>query len=282
MGKTQPMLDCLMTGYNVSSAHGYPSESHTMNVEQVLTDKVWSRIMAGRTAPPNVPEPWRSLFAPLLQDRGEKPWLIGQLGQSLDGRIATPTGHSHYINGQPAIRHLHCVRALVDAVVVGIGTVLADDPQLTVRHVKGPDPARVVIDTKGRLPSSAKLLRDDGCRRVIVTDCANETAWPHGVEILRIPRGPDGQLDPVAITHGLSALGFRRILVEGGMMTLSAFLARGCLDRLHVAIAPVILGSGPVGMSLPPIDRVDQGIRPATSVYRLGQDLLIDCDLSPS
>lgn len=251
-----------------------------MNVEQILTDQVWSRIMAGRL--PSVPEPWRALFAPLLQDRGEKPWLIGQLGQSLDGRIATPTGHSHYINGQAAIRHLHCIRALVDAVVVGIGTVTADDPQLTVRHVKGANPARVVIDPRGRLPRDAKLLRDDGSRRVIVTDGDNGIAVASGIEILRIARGPDGQLDPLAITHGLSALGFRRILVEGGKTTLSAFLARGCLDRLHVAIAPVILGSGPVGMSLPPIERVDQGLRPATSVYRLGQDVLIDCDLSAS
>ena len=277
------MLDCLMTGYNVSSIHRHPLPSHAMNAEQVLTDQIWSRIMATRNDRPlSVPEPWRTLFAPLLQDRGEKPWLIGQLGQSLDGRIATPTGQSHYINGQLAIRHLHCIRALVDAVVVGIGTVLADDPQLTVRHVKGPNPARVVIDSKGRLPTQAKMLRDDGCRRVIVTDCDNDVAAVTGVEILRIPRGPNGQLDPLAITHGLSALGFRRVLVEGGMATLSAFLARGCLDRLHVAIAPIILGSGPVGMSLPPIERVDQGIRPATSVYRLGQDLLIDCDLSAS
>lgn len=254
-----------------------------MNVEQVLTDKVWSRIMAARNGRSlSVPEPWQSLFTPLLQDRGEKLWLIGQLGQSLDGRIATPTGHSHYINGKLAIRHLHCIRALADAVVVGIGTVLADDPQLTVRHVKGANPARVVIDPRGRLPRDARLLRNDGSRRVIVTDCDNDIVTPPGVEILRIARGPEGQIDPLAITHGLSGLGFRRVLVEGGMTTLSAFLSRGCLDRLHVAIAPVILGSGPVGMSLPPIERVDQGLRPATSVYRLGQDVLIDCDLNAS
>lgn len=254
-----------------------------MTVEKVLTDQIWSRITAARTDPmSSIPEPWHSLFAPLLQDRGDRPWLIGQVGQSLDGRIATPTGHSHYINGQSAIRHLHCIRALVDAVVVGIGTVLADDPQLTVRLVKGANPARVVIDPRGRLPRDAKLLRDDGSRRVIVTDCDSDIIAPPRVEILRIARGEKGQFDPLAITHGLSGLGFRRVLVEGGMTTLSAFLARGCLDRLHVAIAPVILGSGPVGMSLPPIERVDQGLRPATSVYRLGQDVLIDCDLNAS
>jgi riboflavin biosynthesis pyrimidine reductase len=149
-----------------------------------------------------------------------------------------------------------------------------------VRHVKGPNPARVVIDPKGRVPHQAKMLRDDGCRRVIVTDSANDVTPPAGVELLRLPRRSDGQFDPVAITHGLSALGFRRILVEGGRTTLSAFLTNGCLDRLHIAIAPVILGSGPVGVSLPPIERVDQGISPATSIYRLGRDVLIDCDLT--
>ena len=252
-----------------------------MDTERVITDKAWSRIIAARgNRTLDIAEPWRSLFAPLVRQDGDRPWVIGQLGQSLDGRIATPTGHSHYINGKPAIIHLHRLRALVDAVVVGIGTVLADDPQLTVRHVTGSNPARVVIDTKGRLPTDAKLLHDDGCRRVIVTESDTELHAAPGAEILRIPRGPTGQLDPVAIVHGLHALGFQRILVEGGMTTVSAFLASRCLDRLHIAIAPIILGSGPVGMALPAIDRVDEGLRPATSVYRLGQDLLIDCDLT--
>jgi diaminohydroxyphosphoribosylaminopyrimidine deaminase/5-amino-6-(5-phosphoribosylamino)uracil reductase len=252
-----------------------------MDTERVITDKAWSRIIAARgNRTLDIAEPWRSLFAPLVRQDGDRPWVIGQLGQSLDGRIATPTGHSHYINGKPAIIHLHRLRALVDAVVVGIGTVLADDPQLTVRHVTGSNPARVVIDTKGRLPTDAKLLHDDGCRRVIVTESDTELHAAPGAEILRIPRGPTGQLDPVAIIHGLHALGFQRILVEGGMTTVSAFLASRCLDRLHIAIAPIILGSGPVGMSLPAIERVDQCLRPATFVYRLGQDLLIDCDLA--
>lgn len=252
-----------------------------MDTERVITDKAWSRIMAARrNRALTIAEPWRSLFAPLARPDGERPWVIGQLGQSLDGRIATPTGHSHYINGRQAIVHLHRLRALVDAVVVGIGTALADDPQLTVRHVSGPSPARAVIDTKGRLPADAKLLRDDGCRRVIVTESNTEIRPARGVEILRIPRGPTGQLDPVAIIHGLHALGFQRILVEGGMTTVSAFLASRCLDRLHIAIAPIILGSGPVGLLLPAIDRLDECLRPATSVYRLGEDLLIDCDLT--
>lgn len=252
-----------------------------MDADGCIPDKTWSRILAARAGEElRIVEPWRSLFSPLVRAPSGRPWLIGQLGQSLDGRIATPTGRSHYINGAEAIRHLHRLRALVDAVVVGIGTVLTDDPQLTVRHVEGASPARVVIDPRGRLPQTAKLLSDNGCRRVIVTDADTEIDRRAGIELLRIPRGAREQIDPVAILHGLSGLGFQRILVEGGMTTLSAFLAGRCLDRLHIAIAPLILGSGPVGMTMPPIDRLDQGLRPATAVYRLGSDLLIDCDLT--
>ena len=91
--------------------------------------------------------------------------VVGQFGQSIDGRIATVTGHSKYINGTAGLAHLHRLRALVDAVVVGIGTAVADDPQLTVRRVAGPSPARVVIDPSGRLPATARLLAEDGIRR---------------------------------------------------------------------------------------------------------------------
>ena len=251
-----------------------------MNSEKVLTAKVWSRIIAGRGhGKLKVAEPWNALFAPLVAKR-RRPFVIGQLGQSLDGRIATPSGHSHYINGRAALRHLHCLRALVDGVVVGIGTALADDPQLTVRQVVGPSPARVVIDPNGRLPATAKLLRPDGCRRIVVIASDGEAPPVAGVEVLRIARNPTGEIDPSAIVEGLSALGLERLLVEGGMTTVSGFLARGCLDRLHLAISPLIIGSGPVGLSLPPIDKLSEALRPPANVYRLGADLLVDCDLS--
>src|SRR6202142_3907459 len=102
---------------------------------------------------------WR-LYAPVAGGQADPAYVIGQLGQSLDGRIATPTGRSHYINGPEAIRHLHRLRALVDAVIVGAGTVIADDPRLTVRLVEGPSPARVAIDPTGRLPATARIFAD--------------------------------------------------------------------------------------------------------------------------
>src|SRR5215210_2131153 len=116
-----------------------------------------------------LPSPWEELFGPLRTGAVDDLVIVGQVGQSLDGRIATTSGHSHYINGPEGLAHLHRLRALVDAVVVGIGTVLADDPQLTVRRVAGPNPARVVIDPGGRLTASARMLALDGVRRVVVT-----------------------------------------------------------------------------------------------------------------
>src|SRR5712675_3092510 len=116
-----------------------------------------------------LPAPWEERFGPLKAGATDDLVVVGQFGQSLDGRVATESGHSHYINGPAGLAHLHRLRALVDAVVVGIGTAVADDPQLTVRHVAGPSPARVVIDPSGRLPATARLLADDGIRRIVIT-----------------------------------------------------------------------------------------------------------------
>jgi riboflavin-specific deaminase-like protein len=186
------------------------------------------------------------------------------------------TGHSHYVNGEAGLAHLHRLRALVDAVVIGVGTALADDPQLTVRRVAGPNPARVVIDPRGRLPATARLLAADGVRRLVVT--AVEAGLPPGVERVRLS-ATEGQIEPAAILAALAERGLRRILVEGGANTVSRFLAAGCLDRLHVVIAPIILGSGPSSVTLPPIARVDQAMRAPMRVHAMGDEVLLDCDL---
>src|SRR5947207_8493890 len=119
----------------------------------------WEEVPAAFRAPPErLSAPWEALFGPLRNATVDDLVVIAQTGQSLDGRIATPTGHSHYINGAEARAHLHRLRALVDVVVVGVGTVLADDPQLTVRLVSGPCPARVVLDPNGRASADARGL----------------------------------------------------------------------------------------------------------------------------
>ena len=215
------------------------------------------------------PVPEAPLYAPLA--RG--PFVIGQLGQSLDGRIATPTGHSRTISGTGGITHLHRLRALADAVVVGIGTVLADDPQLTVRAVAGRNPARVVIDPRGRLPASARLLADDGAPCIVVQ--ATEQPRPSRLTVLTLP-ALDGHIDPHAIVSALATLGLRRLLIEGGGQTVSRFLAAGALTRLHVCVTPVVIGSGPTGLCLPPIVRMEQAMRPRCRTHMLGEDVLFD------
>jgi riboflavin-specific deaminase-like protein len=220
-------------------------------------------------------------FAPIariLSAPRDRPLVVAQLGQSLDGRIAIESGESRWINKQAALVHVHRVRAAVDAVVVGVGTVAADDPLLNVRHVPGRNPARVIIDPNGRLPPSARcLLGDDGARRIVVRGV--EAPLPEGVEALRLPCN-SGRLDPTAIVKGLFDLGLGSMLIEGGAHTISSFLAARALDRLHVLVAPVILGSGKPGLQLPPIARLADALRPPADVHVLDDgDVLFDCDV---
>ena len=224
-------------------------------------------------------EPWEALFGPLRAAGTNGLVVVAQIGQSLDGRVATESGHSHYINGPAGLAHLHRLRALVDAVVIGVGTALADNPQLTVRRVAGPNPARVVIDPAGRLPSGARLLAADGVRRLVVTASGVRPPLPAGIEVIELPRS-DGQIAPSAILAALAEQGFRRVLIEGGADTVSRFLAAGCLDRLHIMVAPIILGSGRTAFSLPPIERVDEALLTPIRVHRLDDEVLFDCDLS--
>jgi len=226
-----------------------------------------------------LPPPWEELFGPLRRGAVDELIVVGQCGQSIDARIATPAGHSHYINGEAGLAHLHRLRALVDAVVVGVGTAIKDDPLLTVRRVEGPSPVRVVLDPNGRLPPTARVLAADGIRRLVITAQGAPGPLPEGVE--RVPISlHDGQLEPPAIIAALAARGFRRILVEGGADTVSRFVAARCLDRLHVLVAPIILGAGRSSLTLAPIERVDEAVRAPMRVHLLGSDVLLDCDLS--
>ncbi|WP_244424639.1 RibD family protein [Methylobacterium nodulans] len=202
--------------------------------------------------------------------------MIAQLGQSLDGRIATLSGDSKYINRGAALDHLHRLRAHVDAIVVGIGTVLADDPRLTVRRVAGRSPARIVIDPAGRIPAQAQCLREDGVRRIVV--CRPDTRIPACAEALRI-EAPEA-FPPQALVSALGRLGFRRILIEGGARTISGFIDAGAIDRLHLMVAPLLLGSGRHGLDLRPIAALHEAMRPLTRCYPLCDgDVLFDCDL---
>ncbi len=226
------------------------------------------------------PEPAAAALAAVRDAPDDRPFVVAQLGQSLDGRIATPTGESRWINGSSALDHVHRLRAAVDAVVVGVGTAVADDPMLNVRRVPGRHPARVVIDPNGRLPSGMQCLDGaDGVRRIVVRAADQRSDTSAGVEILTLDRVNDQQ-SPRAIVEALYARGLKKLLIEGGASTVSAFIDAGAVDRLHVLVAPMILGSGKTGLSLNPIEKLYDAIRPATGVHLLDDgDVLFDCDL---
>ncbi|WP_251978609.1 RibD family protein [Salinicola avicenniae] len=215
-----------------------------------------------------------------VADTVRAPRVIAQIGQSLDGRIATASGASHYVTGAASLVHLHRLRALVDAVVVGAGTVEADDPQLTVRHVEGDNPLRVVLDPRGRVnPQRGVFHRADApAWHLIAHGSSVATATAEHVRVVSLEGGEQG-IEPAAIIAALAEAGHRRILVEGGGLTISRFLEAGCLDRLHSVVAPMLIGSGRPAITLPEIDTLAQALRPACRHFSLGSDVLFDLDL---
>jgi riboflavin-specific deaminase-like protein len=248
-----------------------------------VTDEVWEALLALRRDPREPAAHWPAearaawaLYAPLAAAARGRPYVFAQVGQSLDGRIATVTGDAADVSGPDGLRHLHRCRALADAVIVGVRTALTDDPRLTVRLVSGPSPARVVIDPRGRLPNRARLLAADGARRLVVQAC--DKPRPAGVEVVRLPAA-GGWIDPAAIRDALAERGLNRLLVEGGGVTIAGFLDAGLLQRLHVAVAPLIIGAGPSGLSTAPVARLADALRPETHVYGLASDVVFDCAL---
>lgn len=218
-----------------------------------------------------------SIFLPSAARVGA--FVVGQLGQSLDGRIATESGASFYINGEAARTHLHRMRALVDAVLVGVNTVNADNPQLTVRHVSGPNPARVVLDPRGRARPDARLFHDREAPTVHLTRArADAVDAGRGVRTLAIENGSDG-VDPADVLAMLARHGMHRVLIEGGGNTVSRFLQAGELDQLHLLVAPMVIGSGRPGLCLPPIDTLATALRPRHRRFSCGEDTLFELTL---
>jgi riboflavin-specific deaminase-like protein len=222
-----------------------------------------------------------NLYLPFCSATSQRPMTIGHLGQSLDGFIATPSGDSQFVTGDDNIVHLHRMRALSDAVVVGAGTVATDDPQLTVRHVTGSNPVRVVFDPGRRLAATFRVFTDDCgptlymCSRTLVEAGETQlgTATIVGVDC------EDGSGGVAEAMRLLRERGCSRVFVEGGGVTVSAFLQADLLDRLQIAIAPVIIGDGRPAIRLAPQARLSDCRRPRYRVFRMGGDVLFDCDL---
>jgi riboflavin-specific deaminase-like protein len=230
------------------------------------------------------------LYRPLLGLQPGERYVLGHLGQSIDGRIATSAGDSCYINGQQNLVHMHRLRALCDAVLVGAGTIVSDDPQLTTRLVPGPHATRVVIDPSQRLTPAFRVCSDGRCPTLVARVAAQPTAAQPApaqsgapqqcgsAEVIAATAAPSG-IDLPALLDDLAARGLRVILVEGGGITVSRFLEQKLLDRLQIAIAPVIIGSGRQGLQLPEVLALDDCLRPSCRQRQMGPDILWDLDL---
>ena len=223
------------------------------------------------------------LYLPICAATAGRPITVGHLGQSLDGFIATHTGDSQFVTGEENIRHLHRMRALSDAVVVGAGTVAADNPRLTTRQVPGPNPIRVVIDPMRRLGDDYRVFHDGAAPTLYACAKSLVSAGDRrmGVaELVGIDDGPGG-LDLGDLIRKLRARGCARVFVEGGGVTVSAFFEAKLLDRLHVAVAPFFIGAGRPAIRFAAPDQLRDCARPRHRVFRMGTDVLFDCELTP-
>jgi riboflavin-specific deaminase-like protein len=219
------------------------------------------------------------VYLPLCIGAVSDDLVVGHMGQSLDGQIATSTGASCYVTGHEDLVHMHRLRALFDVVLVGRATIACDDPHLTTRLVPGANPVRAVIDPWLRSLPSRRIFLDHAAPTLLLHGkvIAREPARFAYADLVEVPCAPP-HLPPTMLLASLRERGLRRIFVEGGGVTVSHFVQTGLMDRIHVTVSPMFIGQGRPGLDLPKIDSLDQAMRPKTRTFTLGSDVLFDCE----
>jgi riboflavin-specific deaminase-like protein len=237
--------------------------------QALLVSRGIGRVTA-RRAPADEARMLFDLYAPLCHP-SEDGFVVAHLGQSLDGRIGPLNGKPEAITGPEDMTHNHRMRALFDVVLVGAGTVVHDDPALTVRHVEGRNPVRVVVDPERRLSDHYGVFTDGLAPTLLL--CREELCKPGerhgGAEVVGVAAG----CSPEAVLAVLRERGLLRVFIEGGGVTVSRFLAARCLDRLQLAVSPLIMGQGKPGIDLGETLR----LRPRVRRFELAHDVLFEC-----
>jgi GTP cyclohydrolase II len=273
-------------GITVRTIVGLPTAAHARNLGYLATKQEVMGHVAPRGAPLTDgvgPPPDVGTLLGEVRATATRPYVVVKYAQTLDGRIATSTGDARWISGDAERRISHALRAACDAVLVGVGTVLADDPQLTVRMVPGVSPIRVVLDSGLRTPDDARVLDEEAATVIVTTNASSadrrEALRGRGVSVMVVPAGPNG-VDLGAATETLLAGGIRSMLVEGGARVITSFLSSGLADRLVVGIAPRVLGAGTEAVRDLGITEVASSIRIVRrSVHVAGEDVLVAGDL---
>jgi diaminohydroxyphosphoribosylaminopyrimidine deaminase/5-amino-6-(5-phosphoribosylamino)uracil reductase len=217
-----------------------------------------------------------------------RPSVTMKFAQSLDGRIATASGDSKWISSEASLRFAHKLRAEHDAILVGVGTVLTDDPQLNVRMVKGQDPMRVIVDSRLRIPPNSRVIRETGPGKTLIATTKHAPrARVHrferlGAEVVVLGAESDhGRVDLRELLGELARRGIRSVLVEGGSEVITSLLRAGLVDRFVVVIAPKLIGRGVESVGDLDIRRLQDAVGFATfKIRRLGPDLVFDGQLA--
>lgn len=205
-------------------------------------------------------------------------FVVAHVTQTLDGRIACANGDSQWIGNEEDRRHAHRMRALLEGVLVGANTVLHDDPRLTVRHVAGDDPRRIVLTGCGRALAAPRrnVYEPPGSLAVVGSDVAAKAPGAD-VELVAIDRHGSATIAPAAVLDALRARGIHSVYLEGGATTISSFLQAGAIDLLQVHVAALLLGSGLSAFSLPAVERVADGRPLRMDHASLNGHLLLTC-----
>lgn len=208
------------------------------------------------------------------------PFVILKVAASLDGKIANALGKSKWITSLDSRKLVHKFRALYDAVLVGVGTILKDDPELTVRLVRGRNPIRVILDAHLKTPLGAKVLASSGRRIIFHSEFVSKEKVEElkrvGVELYVIP-SKDGFLDLVEILKKLGELGIASVMVEGGKGVFSSFLKEGLVDKLLYFIAPKIVGKGIGPFDGIEVSSLDFSVKVKEFTLRkVGEDILFE------
>ena len=212
-----------------------------------------------------------------------RPWVTLSFAQTLDGRVAALDGSSQWISGPESLHFCHRLRAAHAAIMVGVGTVLRDDPRLTVRLVAGRDPLRVIVDTTLRAPLTAAVIRDGAAGGTILActaaapDVRRKALQDCGATVLTLPEAVAGGVDLAALLDALGERGIDSVMVEGGARLITSLLRERLVDAVAITIAPIILGAGPIAIGDIGITTLTQAIRLRNATWtNYGADVVVE------
>ena len=214
-------------------------------------------------------------YLQIIFNKSKYPYIFGHLAQTLDGYIATESGESRYISSIDNLEHLHMLRAISDVVLVGSNTVKSDNPKLTTRLVKGPNPMRVVIDKNDIIKNSCNLLKNKDRKGFKVV---SDKLKPNGKNIFSLPLKKD-EFRIVDIISLLKSLGNKIIFIEGGGNIISHFYRKKFLHRLHLCISPILIGRGINSFIIDKDVKINEAKIKKISYIKMGKDILCNIKL---